>query len=291
MSAAAETPGAPRPVHVAVCTGGRAEYGILRWVIADLEHDPRFRLSLLVTGAHLSDAHGGTVREIEADGVPIARRIPLELGGVDDPVALLRSVGDASEGVARALLELECDALLVLGDRYEILGAAQGAFFAGVPIAHVAGGDVTEGAFDESIRHALTKLASLHFPTNGVSAARLRRMGEDPARVHVTGTPALDHLRRTPRMTRAELEASLDVELGERNLLVTMHPVTLAPDRGAQQLKALCAALESEPESTRIVWTGVNQDPGNEAFRAAIDAWVAARPEQVRFVQSLGQAR
>ena len=182
------------------------------------------------------------------------------------------------------------DMVLVLGDRYEILAAAEAALIHGVPLAHIAGGDVTEGAFDESIRHALTKLAHIHLTTHPQAAARVIRMGEDPARVHVVGSPALDHLHRTPLLGGEALAQALSAPLGQRNLLITYHPVTLDADGGLGGLSALLTALDAfGPEVTKWV-TRPNADPGGGVIEAHLDRWAAGRPD-VHMFASLGQLR
>lgn len=270
-------------------TGSRAEYGLLRWVMLGLRDDPAFELQVLVTGAHLSDAHGSTCAEIEADGFSPLTRVDMELAG-DDPVSLGEAAGRAVGGVARALADLEPDLLVVLGDRYEILAAATAATLARVPIAHLAGGDITEGAFDDAIRHALTKLSHLHFPTNQPAAQRLLQMGEDPRHVHVVGSTAIDAIRKLTLLTRAELEADLGAALRRRNVLVTFHPVTLDPVPSKTQLACLLDALEALGPDLGVFFTGANADPEGRALNDTIRRWVSVHPH-ARFFSSLGQLR
>ena len=246
-------------------------------------------LQLVATGSHLEPAFGLTVEQIEADGFEIDARVPLGLSG-DGAGMAARAMARGLEGVSDALERLEPDLMLVLGDRYEILAAAQAALLHRIPIAHIAGGDLTEGAFDESIRHALTKLAALHLATHADSAARIVQMGENPERVHVVGSPGLDHLRRGLRLSRTELEAALGARLGFRNLLVTFHPVTLTADRGMADFEAVLAGLDAVgPETVKWI-TRPNADPGHGAIAARVDAWAAGRPD-VRVFASLGQKR
>lgn len=275
--------------RICVVTGGRAEYGLLRWVMHDIRAAPDLTLQLIVTGSHLEPRFGLTVEAIETDGFAIDARVPLGMDG-DGPGDAAHAMARCLIGVSDALERLRPDVLLVLGDRFEILAAAEAAMLHAIPVAHIAGGDVTEGAFDESIRHALTKLSHIHLVTNEQSAARVERMGEDPARIHVVGSPGLDWLTRSPLLDRPALEAALGAPLGARNLLVTFHPVTLAGDRGLGEFEALLAGLDALPRDI-VKWvTRPNADPGHRAVETALDAWAADRPD-VHVFASLGQTR
>lgn len=274
---------------ICVVTGGRAEYGLLQWVMHEIRAAPDLDLQLVVTGSHLEPRFGLTVEQIEADGFAIDARVPIGLDG-DSPGDVVRAMARCLTGVSDAIERLRPDLILVLGDRYEILAAAEAALMHGVPLAHIAGGDVTEGAFDESIRHALTKLAHLHLTTTGEAAARVARMGEEPWRIHVVGSSGLDQLRRLDLLKGEALEAALGAPLGQRNLLVTWHPVTLEADRGLAGFQALLEALDALPREI-VKWiTRPNADPGGSAVETALDRWAAGR-EDVRVFASLGQLR
>lgn len=277
------------PKTIAVVTGSRAEYGLLTWPMRDIAADPELDLRLIVTGSHLEAAHGMTVEQIEADGFSIDCRVPIALDD-DSPAGIARSMSLCLNGMVSALERLAPDIVLLLGDRFEIFAAAQAAMLLNLPIAHIAGGDVTEGAIDDAMRHAITKLAHIHLATNAAAAARIIQMGEPPERVHVTGSPGLDHLVRGQRMGRADLEQSLGRRLGEHNLLVTFHPVTLEPDNGLAQLDALLGALAGlEPD--HAIWiTRPNADSGGRAIGERIDRWAQGRPN-VAVYTSLGPAR
>lgn len=277
------------PRRICVVTGGRADYGLLQWVMHEIREAADLQLQLIVTGSHLEERFGATAAQIEADGFHIDARVPLGLDD-DDAVSTVQVMARCLTGVSEALEQLTPDILLVLGDRYEILAAAQAALIHGVPVAHIAGGDTTEGAFDESIRHALTKLSHIHLVTHETSAQRVRQMGEAPERVHVVGSPGLDQLRRVARLDRPALEAALGSALGERNVLVTFHPVTLSPDQGLSEFRALLQALDTLGAET-VKWiTRPNADPGHGAVEEALDRWSQDRAD-VRIFASLGQLR
>lgn len=277
------------PRRICVVTGSRAEYGLLYWVLRDIRDSSSLELQLVATGTHLEPGFGMTVEQIEADGFTVDRRVFIDLAD-DTAGGVARAMGRAIAGVSGALESLAPDVMLVLGDRFEIMAAVQAAMIHGVPVAHIAGGDTTEGAFDEAIRHAITKMSHVHLTTNAGSAARVTQMGEDPSRIHVVGSPGLDHLRRHPLMSRAELEDSLQAPLGARNALITFHPVTLDADRGLGQFQALLEALESLPADF-VKWvTRPNADPGNHAISETLDQWAEGRPD-VHVYTSLGQAR
>lgn len=274
--------------RICVVTGSRAEYGLLYWVLHELREAADIELQLVATGMHLAPEFGSTVREIEKDGFHVDRRVEMLLSS-DTPTGVSKSIALGVIGMSDALEQLAPDLVLVLGDRFEILAAVQACLVHTIPVAHIAGGDVTEGAFDESIRHAITKMAHVHFVTNELSARRVRQLGEDPRRVHVVGSPGLDHLRRRPLLDRAVLEQALGAPLGERNLLVTFHPVTLSGDSEAQ-FAELLAALDTLPDTT-IWFTRPNADTGGRALSAALDAWSTPRSNRVRVHASLGQLR
>lgn len=277
------------PRKIAVVTGSRAEYGLLYWVLHDLQRTPAVELQLIVTGMHLSPEFGLTVREIERDGLPIARRVEMLLSS-DTPGGVAKSMALGLIGMSDAFEQLQPDVALVLGDRFEIMATAQAALLHNLPLAHIAGGDTTEGAFDEAIRHAITKMSHLHLVTNELSARRVRQLGEDPASIRVVGSPGLDHLTRRPLLDRAALSESLGAPLAARNLLITFHPVTLEPGEGERQQAELLAALAHLPPDTGLWFTRPNADTGGRTLAAALDAWAQGRAN-VRVFSSLGQLR
>jgi UDP-hydrolysing UDP-N-acetyl-D-glucosamine 2-epimerase len=276
--------------RICVVTSSRADYGLLYWVLKELAADLAFELQLLVTGMHLSPEFGLTVHEIEKDGFAISQRVEMLLSS-DTPGGVAKSVGLGVIGISAALEHLQPEIVLVLGDRFEILAAAQACLIHNIPIAHIAGGDTSEGAFDESIRHAITKLANIHFVTNELSARRVRQLGEDPRRIFNVGSPGLDHLRRTKLLNREELEAALGAALGPRNVLVTFHPVTLEGTSSGGQFDELLAALDTLDRDIVIWLTKPNADTGGRALATALDSWAAVRADRVRVYSSLGQLR
>lgn len=275
--------------RICVVTGSRAEYGLLYWVLHELREAPDVELQLVVTGMHLAHEFGHTVDEIERDGFAIARRVDM-LVSSDTASGTAKSIGLGVIGMSDAVEQLRPDVVLLLGDRFEILAAAQACLVHNVPVAHIAGGDTTEGAFDESIRHAITKMAHLHFVTNELSARRVRQLGEDPATVHVVGNPGLDHLRRRPLLSRPELERSLGASLGARNILITFHPVTLEPHEGVRQQEELLAALDALPADTVLWFTRPNADAGGRELSRRLGEWALVR-ERAHVFDSLGQLR
>lgn len=277
-----------RRLRVCVVTGTRAEYGLLAPLIARLRRDPFFDCRVIVTGSHLERRHGLTVREIEADRVPIAARVPLRQRG-DDGVSVAGAMAEAVRGLSRAYARLKPDLVVVLGDRFEAFAAAAAALPLLVPVAHLHGGEATEGVWDESLRHATSKLSHLHFAAAPEYAARLKRLGEDPRRVFLVGSPAADRLRELPRLTRAELEKDLGLALNSPLIVATMHPVTLAADRGLPECDAMLGALAKTPGT--IVLTAPNADAGGRAIHARLKAFAREHKGRAVLVDSLGQRR
>lgn len=273
---------------VCVLTGTRAEYGLLRWVIQGVRDAPDLQLQLLVTGMHLSPEFGLTYREIEADGLRIDERVEI-LVSADTASSTAKSMGLGLIGFGDAFARLRPDILVLLGDRFEVLAAASAALVAGIPVAHLHGGETTEGAFDEAIRHAVTKMSHLHFVAAEEYRQRVIQLGEQPRHVHLVGGLGIDAIVRAPLMDRAALEASLGVELGTRHLLITFHPVTLEGDSSAAQMAELLAALALLTD-TRLVFTLPNADTGSRELREMVGAFVASHPHAVAFA-SLGHQR
>ena len=276
--------------NITIITSTRAEYGLLRPVIQKVAAAQDLQLQLVVTGAHLCARFGNTVQEIEADGLPIAARLPIfEEENPNEPVALT---------IARTITVFDGyfaahrpDAVLLLGDRFEIFAVATAAAARHIPIAHISGGDVTLGAADEYYRHCITKMAALHFPSCAESAARLVRMGEAPETVFCVGGLGDENIRTLPKMTRQELCASTGFDLMQPFAIVTYHPETsAAAGDPAAQADALCAAMEAVPGVFWLI-TGSNADAGGAVCTAKMQAFAAAHPQRAGFINSLGLKR
>jgi UDP-N-acetylglucosamine 2-epimerase (non-hydrolysing) len=274
------------PRKICVVTGSRADYGLLYWPMRLIAEDDDFELQVVVTGMHLSPAFGETWRQIEADGFAIASKVEMLLAG-DSPVAVAKSVGLGVIGFADTFERMRPDLLMVLGDRFEIFAAVQAALFARIPVAHVCGGDVTEGAFDESIRHAITKMTHIHFPTNPDAARRLVAMGESSEHVHTVGSPGLDRIRRMTFMAREVFFDTLGVMPRARNLLVVFHPATLDSGDPLVQVEELLAALDTLGPEVGLLMTGANADTAGQRINARLQAFAEKHPNAA-FRLSLG---
>ena len=274
---------------IVVVTGSRADYGLLYWLMKDLNASNIFELCLVVTGMHLSPEFGLTVRDIEGDGFSIAARIE-SLVSSDTGVGIAKSVGVGIIGFADAIERIKPDLFLVLGDRFEIFAAAQAALFAGIPIAHIGGGDTTEGAFDEAMRHSISKMAHVHFVTNSDAATRLMRMGENPACIFNVGSPGLDHIHRTNLLPRDILEHELGYKFKKTNFLITFHPVTLDEVSSVKQLEELLQALGQIELDVGLIFTQPNSDTEGRLITERIEAFVASR-KNAKLYSSLGNRR
>lgn len=274
---------------ICVITGARADYGLLYWLMKEIEAAADLELQVIVTGMHLSPEFGLTWRGIEQDGFAISRRVEMLMSS-DTPVGIAKSTGLGMIGFADAYADLQPDLAVILGDRFETFAAAAAALVARIPIAHLHGGETTEGAFDEAMRHSITKMAHLHFTSTEVYRRRVIQLGEDPRRVFNVGAPGLDNIARLNLLSREMLEESLGFHLGERNLLVTFHPTTLEQATAARQFEELLAALEGRRDTT-LIFTKPNADTDGRIICAMIDDFVAARPQQCKAFTSLGQVR
>lgn len=277
--------------RVCVVTGSRADYGLLYWVMRAVAAEAEFVLQVAVTGMHLAPEFGSTWRLIEGDGFAIDEKVETLMSS-DTAVGVAKSVGLGVIGFAEAWSRLAPDLVLVLGDRYEIFAAVQAAALANIPVAHLAGGDATEGAVDDVLRHGITKMAHLHFTTNELARRRVVQMGETPERVFNVGSTGLDYVARARLIERATLESSLGLAFAERNFLVTFHPETLAGEGAAeQQVRELLGALDRFADGhTRFIVTRPNSDAGGRAIASLLDGWAAGRTD-VNVFASLGQLR
>ena len=273
---------------ICVITGSRAEYGLLRWVMKGIKDDPSLKLQVIATGMHLSREFGLTYREIEKDGFRIDCKVKM-LTGSDTPVGIAKSMGKGIIGFADALNELKPDLIVALGDRFEIFSAVAAALVARIPVAHLHGGELTEGAFDEAIRHSITKMSHLHFVANEEYRRRVIQLGERPQRVFTVGGLGIDNICRLKLLKRKELEAVLDFKLGKKNLLITFHPVTLQRDAGVKQMLELLNAL-GKIKDTQLIFTWPNADTNSRKLIKMVKQFVAQNPN-ARAYSSLGQLR
>lgn len=273
---------------ICVVTGTRADYGLLQWVMDGIRRDPMLRLQIAATGTHLSAEFGMTYHEIEADGFAIDRKLDI-LTADDTPVGVAKAIGRGVIAFADAYAELRPDVVVLLGDRFEILAAATAALIAGLPLAHLHGGEITEGAFDDAIRHSITKMSHLHFVAAEPYRQRVIQLGEAPERVFLTGGLGVDTIRKTRLLDRDALEATLDFKLGKKNLLVTFHPVTLEKDTAPAQMAELLKALDSLKD-THLILTLPNADTGSRELIRMIENFAVSRPH-ARAYTSLGQLR
>lgn len=273
--------------RIGVFTATRAEFGLLRPVIAALEASPTLAPFVIVSGAHLSERHGSTVRDIEAEGVAIAARVPVALAS-DRPVDIAADMAATLKGCAETYAALGLDAVLMLGDRTELLAAAAAAMPLALPILHMEGGHLTHGAVDDAIRHAVSKLAALHFTAAEPYRQRLIQMGEPPERVFTVGSTAADNLRLFGRRSRAEVEAELGLDLSPGFILATFHPETLGTAPPQAQIEAFLEGLEAGRDGRKVLITLPNTDAGSDAVRTRIEAWAAANSDWVTARTSLG---
>lgn len=274
--------------RVAVVTGSRSEYGLFHPLLVEFRDSGVCEPRLIVTGAHLDERYGLTVREIEEDGFSITARVPIPLD--DSGLGVARATGLAVMGIADALAEDSPDLVLILGDRYEALAAATAAMLLRIPIAHLHGGELTEGAIDDSIRHAITKMASLHFVSTEEYRRRVIRMGEDPARVFAVGALGVDNALATQLLDRKAVSEATGLMFERPTALVTFHPMTHAADSGTAQVDALLGALDDHP-GIDVLFTLPNADEGNLAIRERIESWAARNFGRANAHPSLGRVR
>ncbi|MDF2413350.1 UDP-N-acetylglucosamine 2-epimerase [Aeromonas sp. 1HA1] len=274
---------------IAVFTGTRAEYGLLYWLMKDIAADPELDFRLIVSGTHLSPEFGLTYQQIEQDGFKIDERIEMLLSS-DTSVGVVKSMGVALLGLADALARQQPDILVILGDRFEALAAAQAAMLQRIPVAHLHGGEITEGAYDDAIRHAITKLSYLHFTAAEPYRQRVIQLGEAPERVFNVGAVGLDHIAKTQLLSMDELQSSLGFTLDSPFFVVTYHPVTLADEAAEESFRALLAALDQFP-AHQVILTYPNADDGGRAIIPLLVQYAAEKNARVLAIPSLGYRR
>jgi GDP/UDP-N,N'-diacetylbacillosamine 2-epimerase (hydrolysing) len=273
---------------ICIITGTRAEYGLLRWVMQGIKDDAELTLQIIATGMHLSPEFGLTYKAIEQDGFKIDRKVEM-LTSSDTAVGIAKSMGLGLIGFADALHELQPDLIVVLGDRFEIFSAVSAALVARIPVAHIHGGEATEGLIDEAIRHSITKMSQLHFVAAEAYRQRVIQLGEQPDRVFLVGGLGIDNIKRLQLLDRATLETSLDFKLGVKNLLITFHPVTLETATAANQMQELLAAL-AQLKDTQLIFTLPNADTDGRTLIEMVQNFVKQHINARAFT-SLGQLR
>ncbi|MCM1518942.1 MAG: UDP-N-acetylglucosamine 2-epimerase [Pseudoflavonifractor sp.] len=274
---------------VCIVTGTRADWGLLSPLARALDSRPDIELSIVATNMHLLPEYGETWREIEADGLKIDRRVPMEAPD-DTPRGTVKAMGMCMSGMADALSDLSPDLIVILGDRYEMLVAASAALIFRIPVAHIAGGAVSLGAFDESIRHAITKLSHIHLVETEEYRRRVIQLGEQPDRVINTGAIGLHNIASIQLMSRDELEQSLGTTIPDKTLLVTFHPATLDSQAPADQCRNLLEALDRYPDY-KVIFTYPNNDTHGRDIISLINRYAADHPERVAVFRSLGMRR
>ncbi len=274
-------------------TGTRAEYGLLRSLILQLQKTPDVDLSILVSGTHLSTTHGNTIMEIEQDNLPIAATVDISLDEnkhLPAPVSICKSMGFAIDKLSETLYNLQPDLLVILGDRYEALCCASAATILTIPIAHLHGGEQTLGAIDEAFRHSITKMSHIHFASCEGHKQRIIQMGEQPERVWNTGALGVENALNMELLSEAKIREHLGINSSQPYFLCTFHPVTLEPGQEEHQWQELQKALDAFPDYA-VVITGANADPGGNAVNSLLAKWAQDNPTRIHFFSSLGVLR
>lgn len=279
-----------KPRKICFITGTRADYGIMSRLMRVIDNDPRAELQIIATNMHLSPEFGLTVNEIVADGLTVDKKVEMLLSS-DTPTGVVKSMGLASIGFADALEEMMPDLIVILGDRYEMLAAASAANIFGIPVAHLHGGEITEGAYDDAIRHAITKLSYLHFTSTEEYRNRVIQLGEDPSRVFRTGALGAENIAATKVMPLEEFEKSIDFPVGDNFILTTYHPVTKQPSQAESQIDSLLNALERFIDRHNVLFTLPNSDNGGKIITEKIGRWVSRHKDKALALASLGRVR
>jgi UDP-N-acetylglucosamine 2-epimerase (non-hydrolysing)/GDP/UDP-N,N'-diacetylbacillosamine 2-epimerase (hydrolysing) len=274
---------------ICVITGTRAEYGLLSRLMKLIQNDDTTELQIVVTNMHLSAEYGNTYKEIENDGFVINKKVPMDTSS-DTANAIVKSMGQAQIGFADAFEDLHPDLIIILGDRYEMLAAASAALLFKIPIAHLYGGEVTEGAYDDSIRHAITKMSFLHFTSTEEYKKRVIQLGENPKNVVCVGSLGVENCKKITLMQKSDLEKNLNFELNNQTILVTYHPVTLENNTAESQITDLLSTLE-ELKNIRILFTFPNSDTGGKIIIEKIKSFVETHKDRSIAIPSLGMLK
>lgn len=272
---------------IAVLTGTRAEYGLLYWTMKRIQMDEGLKLQLIVTGSHLSPKYGNTIEQIKEDGFKIDDEIEIDINS-HKKSSISKSMGLEMIQMAQGFERLKPDMLLILGDRYEIFAAATCAMTMNIPIAHISGGEVTEGAMDEQIRHAITKMAHIHFPGSEYYAENIRKMGEESWRIFNVGDPGIENIKNTKLMTKEEIKKDLDIDIDEETLLITYHPVTLEIEGLPSQISNLLEALSKLDK--KMIITYPNADHGSDYIIKELSRF-SKENNNVHLFKNLGSKR
>ena len=272
---------------IAVMTGTRADFGLLRPLMTEIARRPDADLLIIATGTHLSEAHGSTVTEITAAGFDISAEVSI-WSADDSSLAAAVDTGAAVSSFAKTLASLNPDVVVVLGDRLEAFAMASAALVMQIPVAHIHGGELTLGAMDDSLRHAITKMSYLHFTTTAEHQARVISLGENPSRVYNFGAPVLDVLASMNFMKKVEIEAKFGVKFGTRTGLMTFHPAAFDEAPAAEMFSEILAAIDAVPE-INFIFTGTNNDIGSDAVREMMKSFVGMRGDRISYVESFGQ--
>lgn len=275
--------------RIGIMTGTRAEYGLLKPLMQEINKDNDLELYLIVSGMHLSPEFGMTYKEIEEDGFQINAKVEMLLSS-DSPVGISKSIGLGIIGFADEFQRADLDMLILLGDRYEALSAAICAMVMRIPIAHLHGGELTEGAIDEGIRHSITKMSYLHFTSTEEYRRRVIQLGENPERVFCVGAIGVENIKKINLMTKEELEKSIHFEIDENTVVVTYHPVTLENNTVEEQFLNLLKVLDRNPK-IRMIFTKANADTNGRIVNELIDKYAAQNSERACAFMSLGQKR
>ena len=273
---------------ICVVTGTRAEYGLLYWLLKEIEADSELKLQLIVTGMHLSPEFGLTYKEIEKE-FKIDKKIEI-LSSSHTSLDICAEMARVYEKFAPALAELKPDILVLLGDRYEIFGVAGVASIMQIPIAHIHGGETTQGAFDEAFRHSITKMSHIHFAATNEYANRIIQLGEEPSRVFNVGGPGIENIKKLNLLNKDEFEKSINFKLAKKNILITFHPATLENSSAREQFNELLNSLD-ELEETNFIFTKANSDTDGDVINKMIDEYVSENPQKAVAFASLGQLR
>lgn len=276
-------------MKICVATGTRAEYGLLRPLMKAIKNEPNWQLQILATGAHLSPEFGLTYHEIEKDGFSIDKKVEMLLSS-DTSTSIVKSMGLGMLGFSDALQDLAPDLLIILGDRYEMLALASSALIFTIPMVHIHGGEVTEGAYDDAIRHSITKMSNLHFASTEEYKSRIIQLGEEPRFVHQVGALGLDSVKQLPLLGKDELEKELDFKFKKYNYQVTFHPTTLDKESPEKQFQILLNAVDKQEDSF-FIFTKANADTGGRIINRMIDEYVSRNPEKAKAFTSLGNLR